>query len=57
MDNEVFLTWRDVAKIISPYMCARFNWPDGAEFELINGENGLLVRLLKPDGDESREPV
>lgn len=52
MDDEIFLSWREVARAISHYLYAKYNMPDGAEFELINGENGLLVKLLKPDGDE-----
>lgn len=52
MDDEIFLTWPEVARAIRHYLYAVYGCRDGQEFELINGENGLLVRLLKPDGDE-----
>lgn len=49
MDDELFLPWPEVARAISHYVWAQAHWPDGAEFELINGENGLLVRLITPE--------
>lgn len=55
MDDELFLPWPEVARAISHYVWAQAHWPDGAEFELINGENGLLVRLMKPDGDPPQD--
>ena len=52
MNDEIFLPWPEVAHALSHYLYAHYQWPADRQFELINGENGLLVRLLKPDGDE-----
>lgn len=52
MDDKIFLPWQEVAYALRRYLYARYNLPAEREFELINGENGLLVMLLKPDGDD-----
>lgn len=52
MDDDLFLPWQEVAYALRHYLYARYHWPADRELELINGENGLLVRLIKPEGDE-----
>lgn len=46
MDDEIFLPWTEVARALSHYVYARYHWPADAKFELIDGENGLLLKLL-----------
>lgn len=49
-DDEIFLPWAEVAHALSHYLYARYHWPADRAFELINGENGVLVKLVK-DGE------
>lgn len=45
--TEIALTWADIAYFLRRPLYAVYHWPEGAQFELIPGTGGVIVRLVK----------
>jgi hypothetical protein len=56
MRNPIFLSGAEVAKALSPYLCAKYNIPTQTIFAAMQIDNGYLIEF-PPEPPPSNPPI